>query len=105
MTLNDTLLYHRAVYHSTLISEASSCSQWELAQRPTTGQRVRDFRKLSIKLDIFIKPLPSTLRGLCRRDSNKNLRVRDGAQLFQGKSFPGTTGLMLLSIHRDFALC
>lgn len=37
---------------------------------------MRDFGSLSPKQDVFIKPLPSNLRDLCRKGGGKSIRDR-----------------------------
>ena len=59
---------HKSKHHSALIREASSCSRWELTQRPTTQQCEGSE---SPTWGVFIKPLPSRLRDLCDRGERK----------------------------------
>lgn len=44
ITPNDVLQYDRPVPHSAIITEASSCTTWQLTQTPIAGQHPQSKR-------------------------------------------------------------
>lgn len=91
---------YRSLYCPSLIRETSSCSRWQLAQRPTTGQDVEKRRLPSVQswLNVNVKHFPSRLRGLSRRGWKDFKRQRwwmTSKQLI----FPGITGKIHIQIH------
>lgn len=73
MAVNDTLLYPQ-------ISECTSQPSSEKLGDPEldNAQKVRDSGEVSPKGNAFIRPLLSQLRGLCRREGEKDARARGG---------------------------
>lgn len=65
-------------------------------------QRVRDFRVLGLKRGVFIKLLPSRLKGLCRRGGKKNSGNNQMSWMTPRKQHHSdTTGLIHTCTHRD----
>lgn len=59
-----------------------------------------DFGALKPQRDVFIKPLPSGLKGLGKRGNRKTVRAR-GMDDSRKQYFPDTTVLIHMLTHRD----